>query len=619
MQLPLLPHLQLSSISPVLHLTPLLLSTAGCSFLSAPLQLSSPLRDAASYPRPSSAALLSISPLLNLTPLLLFSDLHCVMQLPLLPHLQLSSSPVLHLTPLLLSTAGCSFLSSPLQLSSPLRDAASYPRPSSAALLSISPPSNSSAALHCGMQLPLLSSAALLSTAWCSFLSSLICSSPLLHLTPLLLRSPLRDAALLYRMMQLPLLLCSSPLLYLSSAAALHCVMQLPLLSHMQLSSAWCSFLSSAALLHFSSPHLSSPHLSPLLSTAWCSFLSSLICSSPPSLLCAMQLPLLLSHLQLSSPPSNSSAALLWSPLRAASCPPLQLSSPPSLLLRSPLHDAAFSPLICSSPPFLSSAALHCVMQIPLLSHLRGLLRAMQLPLLPHLQLSSPPSLLHLTPLLLSTARCSFLSSLICSSPLLHLSSILLLCCSPLRDAASYPPSSAALLHLSSPPSNSSAALLLWSPLRDAASCPPWSAALLWSFSPLLLSSDLHCVMQLPLLLTHLQLSSPPSLLRSPLRDAVSYPPSSAVLLSSIWFLCCSLLSSITPPHDAASPLICSSPPFLLSPISPLSPPLLSTAWCSFLSSSLICNSPLLHLTPLLLSSSGAYVTNAKRLLAKSF
>ena len=172
-----------------------------------------------------------------------------------------------------------------------------------------SPPPSLSSALRCMMQLPLLSHLQL-SSAWCSFLSSsLICSSPLLHLTPLLL-----------------------------SSSALHCVMQLLLLlSHLQLSSpplstAWCKFLSSAALLRFSSPPYLLSSIS-LLSTAWCSFLSShpqlsSISPLPISLSCAalhcvMQLPILVPHLQLSSPPSNSSAALLWSPQRDAASSPL--------------------------------------------------------------------------------------------------------------------------------------------------------------------------------------------------------------------------------------------------------------------------------------------------------
>ena len=150
-----------------------------------------------------------------------------------------------------------------------------------------------------------------------------------------------------------------------------NCMMQLPLLlSHLHLSSSPPSISSSISLLR-----------SPLRDAA----------SSPLSsaLHCMMQLPLL-PHLQLSSPPSNSSAALLlWSQLHdTASSPLLHLSS-------SALHCVMQLPLLCSSPPSLlspslSSAALHCVMQLPLLS----------------------------------TAWCSFLSSLICSSPLLHLSSI---------------------------------------------------------------------------------------------------------------------------------------------------------------------------------------------------
>ena len=303
---------------------------------------------------------------------------------------------------------------------------------------------------NCMMQLPLLLSHLHLSSSPPSLLFSSIS----------LLRSPLRDAA-------------SSPL-----SSALHCMMQLPLLPHLQLSSppsnssaalllwsqlhdtassplklssppqlstAWCSFLSSAAL-----PHLSSPHLSPpLLSTAWCSFLSSL------ALHCMMQLPLL-PHLQLSSL-LHLTPLLLSSDLHCVMQLPLllshlQLSSPPSLLLRSPLRDAAS----CSPP---SSAAL---------LHLTPLLRSPLRDAAPSpLQLSSPPSLL----------RCMMQFPLLSSAALL--SPISLLRCSPLRDAAS----SAALLSsaawckiVSSPPF-----LLSCSPLRDAASSQLYSPLLLHS------------------------------------------------------------------------------------------------------------------------------------------
>ena len=229
--------------------------------------------------------------------------------------------------------------------------------------------------------------------------------------------------------MQLPILLPhlqlsspppDSPLLHHSSA--LHCMMQLPLL---------CS----------SPPFLLSPIYPPLLSTGWCSFLSSsLICSSPllhltPLLLSSsdlhsvMQLPVLLPHLQLSSPPSNSSAAIYTAWCSFLSSAAL-LSSPWCSFLSS------ISPL---SPPLLSTAWCSFLSS--------------------SLICNSP--LLHLTPLI-STAWCSFLSSLICSSPLLHLSSppshdLTLLLLSPLLQHSS----AAWCSFLSSPPSNSSAALLL--------------------------------------------------------------------------------------------------------------------------------------------------------------
>ena len=232
---------------------------------------------------------------------------------------------------------------------------------------------------------------------------------------------------------------------------------------------------------------------------------------------CVMQL-LLLSHLQLSSisPLRDAASSPLSSDLHCVMQLPALLCSSP--LLRSPLRDAASYP-----PP--SSAALLSSPQSLLRSPLHDAASF-------HLQLSVSP-LPYLSPPLLSTAWCSFLSSLSCSSPILHLSSSTEWCSflSSLSSAALLHLSSARcsflssslicsspLLHLSSPPSNSYVALLLWSPLRDAASCPPpSSAALLGSFSPLLhltpllLSSDLHCVMQLPLFLPHLQLSSPPS------------------------------------------------------------------------------------------------------------
>ena len=214
-----------------------------------------------------------------------------------------------------------------------------------------------------------------------------------------------------------------------------HCVMQLPLLllSHLQLSSPPPS-LSSALHCVMQLPLLS--HLQ--LSTAWCSFLSSLICSSP--------------LLHLSSPPSNSSAALL---------------------LRSPLRDAASSPLSSAALLHLSSSALHGMMQLPLLSS-AAFLNFSSPHLSPLLHLSPLP---HLSSLLLSTAWCSFLSSLICSSP---------------------PPLSTAWCTFLS-------SLICSSPLLH-----------LLHLTPLLLpSSDLHCVMQLPLLLSHLQLSSPQFLLSS--------------------------------------------------------------------------------------------------------
>ena len=123
---------------------------------------------------------------------------------------------------------------------------------------------------NCVMQLPLLRSYSIspppLSTAWCSFLSSLICSSPLLYISP---------SAALLRVMQLPL----SPL-QLSSPppSSLHCVMQLPLLCSSPLHR---SPLHDAAfsLLQLSSisplPSLSSPPSAP-----WCSFLPHLQLSS---------------------------------------------------------------------------------------------------------------------------------------------------------------------------------------------------------------------------------------------------------------------------------------------------------------------------------------------------
>ena len=303
-QLPILHHLQLSSppsnCSAALHCVMQLPVLSHLQLSSPPSLLRSALRDAASYPPPSSAALLSsISTLLRLTLMLLSSDLHCVMQLPvLLPHLQLSSPPSpLHLTPLLLSSCDLHcvmelpLLLSHLQLSSPPpHDAAS----SHLQLSSISPLPIS---LHCVMQLPLLShlqlSSISLSTARCSFLSSsLICSSPLLHLTPLLL-----------------------------SSSDLHCVMQLPvLLPHLQLSSppslstAWCSFFSSAALFHFSSPHLSLLRCSPLCDAA----------SSPLQLSSSIISPLVLSPPPLSFPPPllSSPPPLSIPPLLSSVFPP---------------------------------------------------------------------------------------------------------------------------------------------------------------------------------------------------------------------------------------------------------------------------------------------------------
>ena len=411
--------------------------------------------------------------------------------------------PLLHL-----SSACCSFLSAALlHFSSPLS--------------SISPP--------------------LLSTAWCSFLSS---AALLSSISPL--HAAVSSALQLSSISPLPI----SPLLHLSS----------PHLSPPLPSTAWCSFLSHLQLSSISPPrdaassplqlssisplpispllHLSSPHLSPPLpSTAWCSFLS----------------PLQLSSI---SPPRDAAS----SPLQLSSISPLHISPLPISLVRcSPLRDAAsyprpsfaallssISPLLHLTPLLLSSSDLHCVMQLPVL--------------LPHLQLSSPPPL--------STAWCSFLSNsppflLSPISPLSHLS---LVRCSPLRDAASSPPSSAALLSSISPPLSTAWCSFLSSSL--ICSSPP---SLLY-LSPLLLSSsDLHCVMQLPVL-PRLQLSSPPSnssaaistarcsslssslicsspllhlfsppsnssaalLLWSPLRDAASCPPSSAALLSSI-------------------------------------------------------------------------------------
>ena len=271
-----------------------------------------------------------------------------------------------------------------------------------------------------------------------------------------------------------------------------------------------------------------------------------------------------------SSPPSNSFAALLRSPLRDAASSPssaalLSTISYSVALLWSPLRDAASSPPLLSAallssisallhltPLLLPSSDLHCVMQLPLLlSHLQ-----LSYPL--HDAASSPPSissppslpsaawcsflsssaaLLHhsssaaLSPPPFSTAWCSFLSSsLICSSPLLHLTPLLLpssdIHCVMQLPLLSHLQLSSPPLQLSFPPSNSFAAPHLRSPLRDAASSPLSSAALLSSISlllcsspflhqtPLLLSSNLHCVMQLPLL-PHLQLSSPPSLLSS--------------------------------------------------------------------------------------------------------
>ena len=229
---------------------------------------------------------------------------NCVMQLPLL------------------------LCSSPLLLRSPLRDAASSPPLSSAALLSSISPLRDAA-------------------------SSPLSSAPLLSSI-----SPLRDAA-------------SSPL---SSAALLH------------LSTAWCSFLSSAALLH--------------LSIAWCSFLSHLqlssisalrdAASSPLSALhCVMQLPLLPSHLQISSPPpSLLLRCVMQLPLPSAAL--LHLSkvwcsflSHPSLS-SSALHCMMQLPLHISSPLHLSSSAHHCMMQLSSISLL-----------LSPLSLSSPPPALH--------------------------------------------------------------------------------------------------------------------------------------------------------------------------------------------------------------------------------
>ena len=232
----------------------------------------------------------------------------------------------------------------------------------------------------------------------------------------------------------------------------------------------------------------------------------------------------------------------------------MQLPLLSHLQLSSPLpHDAASSPLICSSPQFLLSP----ISPLPHLSspHLsRPLLSTAWCSFL------SSSALLHLTPLLLSTAWCSFLSSLICSSPLLHLSSalhcamqlpILLICSSRLLHLTPLLLSSSDLhcvmqlpvllphLQLSSPPSNSSphAISIAWCSFHSShlqLSSPHLSAALhcvvqlpLLShlqlssppslhLTPLLLSySDLHCVMQFPVLLPHLQLWSPPSLLSS--------------------------------------------------------------------------------------------------------
>ena len=173
-------------------------------------------------------------------------------------------------------------------------------------------------------------------------------------------------------------------------------------------------------LLCTSPPFLISPITPPLLSTAW-SFLSYLQVSS--ALHCPMQLPLLLCSsplLHLSSPPSNSSAALLLRfPLHDAVSSPLICRSllhlsplTISLLRCSPLRDAASSP-ICSShllhlTPLLLSSDLHCMMQFPLLSSADLL-----------------SSLLHLSPLTISLLRCS-----------------------PLRDAASSPLPSAALISI---------------------------------------------------------------------------------------------------------------------------------------------------------------------------
>ena len=275
----------------------------------------------------------------------------------------------------------------------------------------------------------------------------------------------------------------------------------------------------------------------------------------------------------------------------------LQLSSP-SLsssisLLPSPLRDAASSPLQLSYISLLCSplrdAASSPLSSAALLSYIyiyispsAALLHVMQLPLLSHLQLSSPPYIL-------STAWCSFLASH------LQLSSI-----SPLHCVMQLPLFLSHLQLYSLP----------FSPPCDAASSPFSSAALLSSIS------SLHCVMQLPL--SHLQLSSPPSalLLRYPLRDAASspHPLSSAALLSSTSLLCCSpplstawcsflsssaaLLSSISPPQLP-----------LLSPLQLSYPPPFSTAWCSFLSSISppLLRSPLLHLY----SSSAALLSSA--------
>ena len=367
------------------------------------------------------------------------------MQLPLLSSAGLLHSPLPHLSPPLLSTVWCSFLS-PLICSSPLRDAASS-----------SPLRGASSPLICSSPLLYLSS-----TAWCSFLSS----RALLHFSS----PPSLSSAALHCVMQLPLL---SSAAFLSSA--LHCMMQLPLLS-------------SAGLLHSPLPHLSPP----LLSTVWCSFLSPLICSSP-----------------LRDAASSS-------PLRGASSP--LICSSPLLYLSSTAWCSFLSSralLHFSSPPSLSSAALHCVMQLPLLSSAAFLSSAlhcmMQLPLLctspPFLlspisppSISSPPSLLRCSPL-----REAF-------SPL---SSAVLR--SPLRDAASSPPlSSAAFL------SSISWCSFLSSHLHLSISHLPHlsSAAFHCVKLPLLShlqfsSSALHCAMQLPLLLPHLQLSYPPSLLSS--------------------------------------------------------------------------------------------------------